>query len=197
MKKSFIIGLCCFVTSFFLVTCLLLINPFSIPIEASTLNQNSSVKSLENTASTISLQLNALQSDLQEYRTSLNELESQLLEIENFLIDYYIDKLSDPTYTCIYDDESIYYTAAENLGQIGKPAIPKLISNLDTSNDYERALTLYALLLASQDDSVKVFAGNDYIQVNLDFNATNHPQEVEIARSWWNKYKTYFTNNES
>ena len=195
MKKSFIIGLCYFVTSFFLVTCLLLINPFSDSIKASTLNQNSSIKTLESTASHISLQLNTLQSDLQEYRASLDELESQVLEIEGFLVDYYIDKLSDPTYTCIYDDESIYYTAAENLGQIGKSAIPKLIARLDTSNDYERALTLYALLLASQDDSVKVFAGNDYIQVNLDFDARNHPQEVEIARSWWNKYQSYFTNN--
>ena len=198
MKKTFIIALFYFGSAFCIVICLL-INPFSNTIEASTINQVHNIQELETTAHNISTEIDTLQTNLLDYTKSLNEFEDRLTalenrttEIETFLVDYYIDKLSDPTYTSIYNEESIYYTAAENLGQIGKAAIPKLINLLDTSDDYERALALYALLLASQDDSVKTFAGNDYIHVNLDFDARNHPEKVKIAREWWEKYKTYF-----
>ncbi|NLO98694.1 MAG: hypothetical protein GX386_00160, partial [Clostridiaceae bacterium] len=59
-------------------------------------------------------------------------------------------------------------------------------------DDYERALALYALLLATQHDNVKSFTDGEYIIVNLDFNKENHPEMVDIAIAWWNKYKDNF-----
>lgn len=198
MKKIFIIAFC-YLGLFFSIVIFLLINPFSSTLEASTVNQVHNIKELETTSHNISDKIDALQTNLSIYANALNDfekrltkIEQQTIELETYLTDYYIDKLSDPTYTDIYNEEYIYYTAAENLGQIGKPAIPKLISRLQTPDDYERALVLYALLLASQDDSVQAFAGNNYIDVNLDFDARNHPEKVKIAYNWWDKYKSYF-----
>lgn len=199
MKKSF--TLACF--SIALFTCFiigsLLINPFSNTLEASTINQHETIKKLESTTKAMAQQIKDLETNLTTYQDSLETLQGRVTEMEDhtnkveiYLIDYYIDKLSDPTYVNIYNTDYIYYTAAENLGQIGKPAIPKLINRLDTTDDYERALVLYALLLATQDDSVKSFTHGDYIEVSLDFDARNHPADVEIAQKWWNKYKSHF-----
>lgn len=105
---------------------------------------------------------------------------------------FYIHKLKDEDYTSTYGDGQnikIWYTAAEELGQIGKPAIPFLIKNLHTKNDYERALTLYALLLATQHENVKEFSHGSYINVNLEFDTENHEEYVKKANSWWEKYK--------
>ena len=44
---------------------------------------------------------------------------------------------------------------------VGKPAIPGLIEKLETDDDYERALALYALLLASQHENVKEFTNGE------------------------------------
>lgn len=199
MKKSIIITFCYTFLALYIISCFIFTHPLSASVEASTVSQTSNLKNLKATSADISKQLTELQTHLTAYDQSLNEFEKRLSEVEaqntelqTFLVDYYIEKLKDPTYTSITNEDSIYYTAAENLGLIGKPAIPKLIQKLDTANDYERALTLYALLLASQADNVKAFAKNDYINVNLDFDARNHPQKVEIARKWWNKYKSYF-----
>jgi len=105
---------------------------------------------------------------------------------------YYIHKLKDKDFTSTYggENEKVWYTAAEELGNIGKESIPFLIKNLETKNDYERALTLYALLLASQSDDVKVFTKGEYIEVNLDFDASTHKEYVDIAKAWWDKYKS-------
>lgn len=199
MKKQVIIMLCYATLALCILTCFLLIHPFTAPLEASTLTQSNDLKELELTVTNISDQINNLQTNFATYEKSLDDfdarltqLEIQTTDMESFLVDYYIDKLSDPTYTSIYNEDNIYYTAAENLGHIGKAAIPKLIQKLDTSDDYERALALYALLLASQSDNVKEFAGNDYINVNLDFDARNHPAKVSIALEWWEKYKSNF-----
>lgn len=108
------------------------------------------------------------------------------------VVRYYIDKLKDKSYTDTYGEGYTWYTAAEELGKIGKPAIPYLIEKLKTTDDYERSLALYALLLATQHENVKAFAGNDYINVNLDFNAGNHPPMVKVANDWWEKYKDNF-----
>ncbi len=74
-------------------------------------------------------------------------------QVDTELMLYYIFKLKDKDYTRPYGHEEEPYTwhiAAEELGQIGKPAIPYLIKNLQTNDAYEKGVTLYALLLASQ-----------------------------------------------
>lgn len=199
MKKSKLTVLCYFIIACFLIISLILTNPFINTLNASTLSQSTDIQKLQDTTSTIIEQLDTLQTDLSESKEILKECEECLIELENktntfqnLLIDYYIDKLSDPTFTTIYNQEYIYYTAAEQLGQIGKMAIPPLINRLDTTDDYERTLVLYALLLASQNNNVKAFAYDDYIPTYLDFDARNHPQQVQLARDWWDKYKSYF-----
>lgn len=199
MKKSYLAVFCYFLLTCCIVGLLLLANPFSSSLKASTVSQSSQIKQVQETATNINLQLTALQQDLSESKEVLKVCEERLTNLENksdtlqnLLIDYYMDKLSDPTFTSIYNTDYIYYTAAEQLGQIGKMAIPPLISRLDTTNDYERALVLYALLLASQDESVKAFVGDDYLHTHLDFDARNHPQQVKLALDWWEKYKSHF-----
>lgn len=105
---------------------------------------------------------------------------------------YYIDKLKDQSFTGIYGDGFTWYTAAEELGTIGKPAIPALIEKLDTKDDYERTLALYALLLATQQENVKTFTNGEYINVNLDFDVDHHPDMVKTAMEWWDKYKSNY-----
>lgn len=107
-------------------------------------------------------------------------------------VEMYLDKLKDKNFTDTYGDGYTWYTAAEELGVIGKPAVPGLIKKLDTTDDYERALTLYALLLATQHEDVNAFTNGEYINVNLDFNSDNHPAMVEEAKKWWDKYKNNF-----
>lgn len=199
MKKTIIARLCYFVLFTCIITCFLLIYPYSTTLEATTLDQVDMLHSLKQTTENLSKQLVALEENMTSYETSLTELNARVsdldehyAQIETRLVDYYIDRLKDPTYTSIYNDDYTYYIAAESLGEIGKSAIPKLIEKLSTEDDYERALALYALLLASQADNVKDFAGNDYIQTCLDFDGRNHPALVEIARNWWTKYSGYF-----
>ncbi len=199
MKKSIIVTLCNVVLMACILTCLLLFYPYSLDIEAATFNQVTTLDELRVFTEKLSQDIHTLQTNVRSYKDSLAEFDKHLTDIdkkyqslETPLIDYYMDKLKDTHYYSVYNEDSIYYTAAENLGIIGKPAIPKLIENLSTTDDYERALTLYALLLASQADNVKTFSGNDYIHTSLDFDSRNHPEQVKIAMTWWEKYKDYF-----
>ncbi len=103
---------------------------------------------------------------------------------------YNIEKLKDKAYIGTYGDGYTWYTAAEELGMIGKPAIPALIQKLDTKDDYERTLVFYALLLATQHDNVKEFTKGEYINTSLDFNVKTHPEMKKQALAWWEKYKS-------
>lgn len=107
-------------------------------------------------------------------------------------VEFFLEKLKDKSFTGTYGEGYTWYTAAEELGMLGKPAIPGLIEKLNTKDDYERALTLYALLLATQHDNVKIFTNGEYIDVNLDFDGNNHPESVAKAMAWWDKYKQNF-----
>ncbi len=110
-------------------------------------------------------------------------------------VEYYLEKLKDKSFTGTYGDgeePKVWYTAAEELGMVGKPAIPGLIEKLETDDDYERALALYALLLASQHENVKEFTNGEYIDVTLDFNPETHRSMVDKALAWWDKYKDNF-----
>ncbi|SMP68580.1 hypothetical protein [Anoxynatronum buryatiense] len=102
---------------------------------------------------------------------------------------YLIEKLKDSGFTRSYGDGHTWYIAAEELGMIGKPAIPYLIENIETQDDYERALTFYALLLASQHENVKEFAGRDYIITYLDFDVERHEEMKKVAYQWWKKHR--------
>lgn len=199
MKKSIIISICYFILFACIITSLLLVHPYSTTLEAATFDQLDTLQELKSTTESLSTQLTSIQGNMASYEKNLNEIDKRLTdiderheELETLLVDYYIDELKDPNNTSLYNEDYTYYISAENLGLIGKPAIPKLIEKLSTSDDYERALVLYALLLASQADNVKVFAGNDYIQTSLDFDSRNHPDQVKIAMAWWEKYSGYF-----
>lgn len=199
MKKSIIISICYFILFACIITSLLLVHPYSTTLEAATFDQLDTLQELKSTTESLSTQLTSIQGNMASYEKNLNEIDKRLTdiderheELETLLVDYYIDELKDPNNTSLYNEDYTYYISAENLGLIGKSAIPKLIEKLSTSDDYERALVLYALLLASQADNVKVFAGNDYIQTSLDFDSRNHPDQVKIAMAWWKKYSGYF-----
>ncbi len=111
---------------------------------------------------------------------------------ERSAVNIYLEKLKDQSFTGTYGDGYTWYTAAEELGMLGKPAIPGLIEKLESKDDYERSLALYALLLASQHDNVKTFTNGEHIDVNLDFNPDSHPEMIEKAKAWWDKYKDNF-----
>lgn len=117
-----------------------------------------------------------------------SEVSDELSETEK--IEFYIDKLPDRTFTESYGHGYTWYTAAEELGMIGKPAVPQLIRQLDSNDDYVVMLSLYALQLASQDSAVTEKTGGEYIKLegtvlSKDSNSLN----VQIAKSWWEKHR--------
>lgn len=110
-------------------------------------------------------------------------------------VEYYISKLKDKNYIFSYGGEeepNIWYTAAEELGTIGKPSIPSLIKNLETDDSYEKGLTLYALLLASQDERLREVTKGEYIEAGLTFDEKEQAEFTEAALNWWEKYKDQF-----
>lgn len=107
---------------------------------------------------------------------------------------YYLSKLGDKTFTTTYNHDYTWYIAAEELGKIGKDAIPLLIENLKTGNTYEKSLTFYALQLASQNDNVKTFTKGEYIDLvsPLEFDEKQFDRMNKIVDAWWQKYKNNF-----
>ena len=199
MKKLNIFTPCIFLLLFCSIICVLLAYPGLNAIEAATTHQSISLESLAIKQKDLEATLEALKLDLAKTSDSLNSynqrlsiVESNITTTQTMLVSYYMDKLSDPTYVTTYNTDYTWYTAAEALGELGKPSIPALIKRLDTTNPYERSLVFYALLLASQAENVKVFAGNDYIHTHLDFNTNTHNAQKMIALEWWEKYKSYF-----
>lgn len=192
MKKTILYTCCCFVAVFVATLIFLSLDFFANPIKASTFNQVTYLETIKNQSEQIANDVTKLQDNMTAYETTLQSCQKSLDHLSDALVDYYIDKLGDKSYTTTYNEGYIYYTAAENLGSLGKAAIPKLIPILDTTDDYERSLALYALLLASQQEDVKAIVGDDYIKVNLDFDATTHEKAVQIAKEWWHKYQNQF-----
>lgn len=166
----------------------------------SNINDSSSVKTPE-TMTNPTQSENIIESDNNgdeqiSAENSDNSAESgKLVNTEDDTVKYYLEKLKDKSFTGTYGDgqePKVWYTAAEELGMLGKPAIPGLIEKLRTDDDYERALALYALLLSSQHENVKEFTNGEYIDVTLDFNPDTHKDMVDKAMTWWNKYKDNF-----
>src|SRR5687768_2302477 len=66
-----------------------------------------------------------------ETQSTLEQLPEDSVKVQQ-KIRFNLDKLKDRSYTKTYGDGNTWYTAAEELGGIGKPAIPHLIKKLDT-----------------------------------------------------------------
>ncbi len=144
---------------------------------------------------TLSQNLDSLSLDIASYNTEIELLNDKVAKSTDFMVAYYIDKLADPLYITTYNKEYTWYIAAEELGEIGKAAIAPLFARLKTTtDDYERSLIFYSLLLASQADDVKTFAGDDYIRTYLNFNPKTHVSNTKIAFDWWETYSSYFEN---
>ncbi|MBZ5488909.1 hypothetical protein HW452_15400 [Halomonas aquamarina] len=107
---------------------------------------------------------------------------------------YYVSRLADRRFVSTYGDRAnprIWYLAAERLGEIGMPAVPLLFARLDTQDDYELMLALYALQLATQDPLLMARTGGNYVQLPSVLNASNNADNVQVARQWWQQYAGY------
>ena len=110
-------------------------------------------------------------------------------------IRYYIGKLPDQQFVKTYGDEENpkpWYTAAEALGEIGKPAIPALIDRLETPDPYELMLALYALMLASQDPELMAETGSDYLVLGSVLTPDSNEENRRLALEWWARYPHLF-----
>ena len=104
---------------------------------------------------------------------------------------YYISRLPDPGFVDTYGGEEHprpWYIAAERLGQIGKPAIPQLVSRLDTPDEYELMLALYALMLASQDPPLMAITGGDYVELGTVLDPRHNAENRASALAWWQRH---------
>ena len=200
MKKINPFTSCILLLLFCCIICIVITYPGLNTLNAATNSDSISLQSLTEKQQSLVLKIQNLEQGLTDisteltlYNDKISSLEKAFSSTQSLLISYYMDKLSDPTYTKTYNTDYIWYTAAEALGEIGKPAIPPLIQRLNTTTDsYERSLIFYALLLASQAENVRDFASNDYIHTYLDFDTNNHDAQKKIALEWWDKYKSYF-----
>lgn len=106
-------------------------------------------------------------------------------------VHYYISRLPDRRFVSAYGGEEHprpWYIAAERLGQIGEPAIPALASRLDTSDEYELMLVLYALMLASQDPALMAATGGDYVEIGSVLDPRHNADNRAVARAWWQRH---------
>ena len=105
---------------------------------------------------------------------------------------YYIARLPDRDYVETYgdaDNPRPWYTAAEALGEIGKPAIPALVERLDSDDDYELMLALYAMMLASQDPALQAETGGDFLRLGTVLSEDTYPANRRLALQWWQRYR--------
>jgi hypothetical protein len=107
---------------------------------------------------------------------------------------FYLEKLKDPDFVSTYgDDGRIWHIAAEELGALGKPAIPFLIKKLSTKDPYELNQVFYALHLAYQRENVKEFTNSEMLpeySYGFPVPATKHKIVIKSWTDWFNKYKS-------
>jgi hypothetical protein len=77
-------------------------------------------------------------------------------------IAFYLSKLGDKTLTMRYGEGQTWYVAPEELGQIGRAAVPGLIRALESTDAYTRTQAFYGLRLAAQHPSVSALTGGAY-----------------------------------
>lgn len=114
------------------------------------------------------------------------------LTAEEDAIRYNMARLADRDYVATYGDNENprpWYTAAEALGAIGKPAIPALVQRLHIADDYELMLALYALMLASQDPVLQAETGGDYLRLGTVLTEDTNAENKRLALQWWARYR--------
>ncbi len=104
---------------------------------------------------------------------------------------YYISRLPDRDFVDTYggaEHPRPWYIAAERLGQTGAPAIPALVSRLDTQDEYELMLVLYALMLASQDPALMDATDGDYVELGTVLDPRYNAENRARALAWWQRH---------
>ena len=107
-------------------------------------------------------------------------------------LEFYLSKLKDTSYYETYNHNYKWYTACEELGKIGKEAIPPLIEQLQTARTYEKSTIFYSLLLASQNKNCKELIGNDFVKVGMSADPAKQEIYLAVVDQWWNKHKDKF-----
>ncbi|QOR39522.1 hypothetical protein HNO52_14095 [Billgrantia diversa] len=106
-------------------------------------------------------------------------------------VHYYISRMADRRFIDVYGGEEhprVWYIAAERLGQIGEPAVPMLFTLLDTHDEYELMLALYALQLATQDPRLMSQTGGDYVRLATALDEGANAENRTIALEWWGRH---------
>ncbi|MGJ7458623.1 hypothetical protein ACR80S_06980 [Halomonas sp. MA07-2] len=106
-------------------------------------------------------------------------------------VHYYISRLTDRRFVDTYggaEHPRPWYIAAERLGQIGETAIPLLVARLDTTDEYELMLVLYALMLASQAPALMATIGGDYIELGTVLDLRHNTENRDRALAWWQRH---------
>jgi hypothetical protein len=107
---------------------------------------------------------------------------------------FYVNRLGDRRYVEHREhdgDTTIWYVAAEELGQIGVAAIPPLIERLQASTDtYERQQIFYALRLAVQNMNAASSVGTGYLMQPEAFPSEDaHPTLKRHWLEWWSLHE--------
>lgn len=108
---------------------------------------------------------------------------------------YYVSRLADRRFVTSYgdrDNRRPWYIAAEKLGEIGLPAVPLLFAQLNTTDEYEQMLVLYALQLATQDPQLMVRTGGEYVQLGVVLDPTYNAENAATAQQWWQQHAAQF-----
>lgn len=123
--------------------------------------------------------------------TSASDTSAPAFDFVGDEVAYYIDRLPDRDFTSTYGGDEhprTWYTAAEELGRIGKPAIRPLVGRLESDDSYEVMLALYALMLASQDPEVLAETGGEYVRLGQVLTPSTNEENKQIALAWWRKH---------
>ena len=106
-------------------------------------------------------------------------------------VHYYASRLADRGFIDVYGGKEhprVWYIAAEQLGQLGKPAVPVLYSLIDTRDEYELMLVLYALQLATQDAQLMAETSGEYVQLTTSLEPAANSVNRDIALRWWEEH---------
>ena len=106
-------------------------------------------------------------------------------------VHYYASRLADRGFVDVYGGEEhprVWYIAAEQLGQIGSPAVPVLYALIDSRDEYELMLVLYALQLATQDARLMAETGGEYVQLTTSLEPAANTVNRDIALRWWEEH---------